>query len=93
MKRYVAIVEEIYWEKSECRVRIPSKDGLAALATTDIGFAVLNQLMTKTDQLQTAKIPFHLRGLRVNDIILVLDSEDANDDYTVVGFFGSTYEE
>lgn len=93
MKRYVGIVEEIDWKDSSCRVRIPSKDGLSILATTDIGFAVMNQLLTSTKQLQVSKIPFTLRGLRVKDIVLVLDSEDNNDDYTVVGFYGGTYEE
>lgn len=93
MKRYVGIVEEIDWKTNSCHVRVPNKDGLSILATTDIGFAIMNQLLTKTKQLQIGKIPFTLRGLRVKDIVLVLDSEDENDEYTVVGFYGGTYEE
>lgn len=93
MKRYIGVIEEIDWKTNSCRVRIPSKDGIGILATTDIGFAIMNQLLTQTKQLQIGKIPFTLRGLRVKDIVLVIDSEDINDDYAVIGFYGGTYEE
>jgi hypothetical protein len=92
MRRYIAIVEEINLVDSTCKVRVPNLDGLEKLASLDPGIAILRQMHTSTNDLQTAAVPYHLQGLRLKDIVFVLDSEDDNDNYTITGFYGGVSE-
>ena len=92
MRRYIAIVEEIDWTSNTCKVRVPNLDGLEKLASMDPGIAILRQMRTKTADLQTACIPYTLQGLRLQDIVYVLDSEDPNDNFTITGFYGGVSE-
>lgn len=93
MKRYIGYVESIDWENNQCKVRVPNVDGLDKLSYVDLGIAVLRQVRTKNADLENASIPYHLQGLRVKDIVFLVDSEDENDDYTIVGFYGGVSEE
>jgi hypothetical protein len=93
MQRYVGYVEEIDWDSNTCKVRIPNRDGLETLAYIDPAMALLRQIRTNNEDLQDADIPYHLRGLRIKDVIYLVDSESENDNYTVMGFFGGVVEE
>lgn len=90
MKRYIGYVEEIDWETNTCKLRIPNVDGLDTLAYVDPTIAILRRLRTDKSNLQNADIPYHMQGLRLNDIVYCLDSESENDNYTIVGFYGGT---
>lgn len=93
MIRYIGYVEEIDWEDNTCKVRIPNVDGLSP---SEYGIPDLRLLLpnrAKTKDLEKADIPYHLQGLRVGDVVYVLDSEDPNDNFTIVGFFGGVYKE
>lgn len=90
MKRYVGYVEEIDWDTNLCKVRIPNVDGLQEIARIDPAMAILVQKKTQTADLEEASIPFHMQGLRLGDIVYCLDSEEENDTYTLVGFYGGT---
>lgn len=93
MIRYIGYVESIDWEDNTCRIRIPNVDGLGMSA---YGTPFMRDLLpnrAKTEHLEKADIPYHLQGLRVNDVVYVLDSEDPNDNFTVLGFFGGVYKE
>lgn len=93
MIRYVGYVESIDWENNTCKVRIPNRDGLGQLAYASPFLRNLLPNRPDTDSLEDADIPYHLQGLRVKDVVYVLDSEDVNDNLTVVGFYGGVYEE
>lgn len=93
MIRYVGYVEEINWEENTCKLRIPNRDGLDQLAYIDPAMALLRNLRTANAVLQDANIPYHLQGLRLKDIVYVLDPEDENDNLTILGFFGGVVEE
>jgi hypothetical protein len=93
MIRYVGYVETIDWENNTCKVRIPNVDGLAV---PEYGAPALRLLLpnrAKTEHLEDADIPYHLQGLRVGDVVYVLDAEDPNDKFTIVGFYGGVYKE
>ena len=90
MKRYVGYVEEIDWDANMCKVRIPNIDGLQEISRIDPAMAILVQKKTQTADLEEADIPFHMQGLRIGDIVYCLDSEEENDTYTLVGFYGGT---
>lgn len=93
MIRYVGYVESIDWEDNTCRVRIPNLDGFGVSA---YGTDLLRNLLPNrppTESLEKADIPYHLQGLRVNDVVYVLDSEDPNDNFAIVGFYGGVYQE
>lgn len=91
MIRRIAYVESIDWADNECLVRVPNLDGFDAGEYADADLAVLLQGRCGTAQLEHADIPYHLQGLRVKDVVYVLDSEDDNDHLAIVGFFGGTY--
>lgn len=91
MERRIAYVESIDWAENECTVRVPNLDGFNDSAYSDADIAVLLQGRCLDTQLEHADIPYHLQGLRVKDVIYVLDSEDSNDHLVIVGFFGGTY--
>lgn len=93
MIRYIGYVEEIDWEDNTCKVRIPNLDGLGISAYNNPLLRALLPNRPSTDDLKTADIPFHLQGLRLHDVVYVLDSEDANDKLAIVGFYGGVYEE
>lgn len=93
MKRYIGYVEEIDWANNLCRVRIPNLDGLETLAYIDPVIALMRQNRTATQDLEEAAIPYHMQGLRLHDIVYCLESEEENDIYTLVGFYGGTAEE
>lgn len=93
MKRYIGYVEEIDWNESTCKIRIPNVDGLEQLAYVDPAIALLRQIKTRNADLQEASIPYHLQGLRIHDIVYCLDSEDNCDNYTIVGFFGGNIDD
>ena len=91
MLRRIAYVESINWSANECKVRVPNLDGFNTDAYSDTDIAVLLQGRASTEQLSTAEIPYHLQGLRKDDVVYVLDSEDDNDNLVIVGFYGGTY--
>ena len=91
MLRRIAYVESINWSANECKVRVPNLDGFNTDAYSDTDIAVLLQGRASTNQLSTAEIPYHLQGLRKDDVVYVLDSEDDNDNLVIVGFYGGTY--
>lgn len=93
MIRYIAYVESIDWKDNTCKVRIPNIDGLGMSAYQDPALSLLLPNRPPTRDLEKADIPFHLQGLRVNDVVYVLDSEDPNDNLAIVGFYGGVYEE
>ena len=93
MIRYVGYVESIDWEENTCKVRIPNLDGLGISAYKTDFMRNLLPNRPPTNALEDADIPFHLQGLRVKDVVYVLDSEDPNDRFTIVGFYGGVYEE
>lgn len=93
MIRYVGYVEEIDWESNTCKVRIPNLDGLGKDEYRDSFMSMLLPNRPPIEALQDADIPYHLQGLRVHDVVYVLDCEDPNDNLTIVGFYGGTYEE
>ena len=93
MIRYIGYVESIDWNENTCKVRIPNLDGLGVSEYKPDFMRNLLPVRAKTEALEDADIPFHLQGLRVNDVVYVLDSEDPNDRFTIVGFFGGVYEE
>lgn len=93
MIRRIGYVESIDWEDNTCRVRVPNLDGLGVAA---YGVPFLRTLLPSrpdVESLEKADIPYHLQGLRVHDVVYVLDSEDPNDNLTIVGFYGGVYEE
>lgn len=91
MIRRIAYVESIDWSENECIVRVPNLDGFDESAYADADIAALLQGRSAIAQLEHADIPYHLQGLRVHDVVYVLDSEDSNDHLVVVGFYGGTY--
>ena len=91
MQRRNAYVESIDWSENECTVRVPNLDGFDDAAYSDADIAVLLQGRCGTGQLEHADIPYHLQGLRVKDVVYVIDSEDENDHLAILGFFGGTY--
>ena len=91
MVRRIAYVVSIDWANNECTVRVPNLDGFNTDAYSDTDLASLLQGRCSDAQLEHADIPYHLQGLRLNDVVYVLDSEDENDHLAVVGFFGGTY--
>ena len=91
MERRVAYVESITWSTNKCKIRIPNIDGLSVADYSDPDLISLLQGRSKTADLEDADIPYHLQGLRVNDVVYVLESEDANDSPVIVGFYGGTY--
>ena len=91
MVRRIAYVESIDWSENECRVRVPNLDGFEESTYSDADIAALLQGRCSADQLEHADIPYHLQGLRVHDVVYVLDSEDSNDHLAIVGFYGGTY--
>lgn len=93
MIRYIGYVEKINWEDNTCYVRVPNVDGLGVAAYKPSFMRNLLPNRPHTESLEKADIPYHLQGLRVNDVVYILDSEDPNDNYTIVGFYGGTYEE
>lgn len=93
MIRYIGYVESIDWKNNTCKVRIPNIDGLGISAYKEPFMNMLLPNRPPTESLQDADIPFHLQGLRVNDVVYVLESEDSNDNFAIVGFYGGTYEE
>jgi len=93
MIRRIGYVEEINWKDNTCKVRIPNVDGMAK---SEYGSEYLRMLLPNRPEigdLMDADIPYHLQGLRVHDVVFLLDSEDANDNFTIVGFFGGKYGE
>ena len=93
MIRYIAYVESIDWKENTCRVRVPNLDGLGISAYQDPALRLLLPNRPKEKDLELADIPYHLQGLRVKDVVYVLDSEDPNDNLAIVGFYGGVYEE
>ena len=93
MIRYIAYVESIDWKDNTCRVRVPNIDGLGISAYQDPALRLLLPNRAATAALEKADIPYHLQGLRVNDVVYVLDSEDPNDNLSIVGFYGGVYKE
>lgn len=93
MIRYIGYVEEIDWKDNTCKVRIPNLDGLGVSAYNQPLMSMLLPNRPSTEALEKADIPYHMQGLRVNDVVYVLDSEDPNDTLAIVGFYGGTYEE
>lgn len=93
MIRYIGYVESIDWKDNTCKVRIPNVDGLGVSEYKTPFMRMLLPNRPPTESLEKADIPYHLQGLRVHDVVYVLDSEDPNDNFTVVGFFGGVYEE
>ena len=93
MIRRIGYVEQIDWEENTCKIRIPNLDGMAK---DEYGSEYLRMLLPnrpEVEDLQNADIPYHMQGLRVHDVVYVLDSEEPNDNYVIVGFFGGTYGE
>lgn len=93
MIRYIGYVESIDWEDNTCRVRIPNTDGLGKSAYSTPYLRALLPNRPDVESLQKADIPYHLQGLRVHDVVYLLDSGDENDNLSVIGFYGGTYEE
>lgn len=93
MIRYIGYVEEIDWKENTCKVRIPNLDGLGILEYKPDFMRLLLPNRPSTESLEDADIPYHMQGLRVHDVVYVLDSEDPNDKFTIVGFYGGVYEE
>lgn len=93
MIRYIGYVESIDWINNTCKVRIPNLDGFGVSAYNNPGMIDLLPNRPPTNDLEDADIPFHLQGLRVNDVVYVLESEDPNDNFAIVGFYGGVYEE
>ncbi len=93
MTRYVGYVESIDWKENTCKVRIPNLDGLGISAYQSPFLRNLLPNRPPTESLEDADIPFHLQGLRVGDVVYVLDSGDPNDRFAIVGFYGGVYEE
>lgn len=93
MIRRIAYVEEIDWVDNTCRVRIPNIDGLKESEYTSSMLSMLLPARPSVQELAEADIPYHLQGLRVGDVVYVLDSEDYNNNLTIVAFFGGTYKE
>lgn len=93
MIRYIGYVEEIDWEDNTCKVRIPNVDGLGIDEYKDDFMRTLLPSRPDVDSLEKADIPYHLQGLRVGDVVYVLDSEDPNDNYAITGFYGGVYKE
>jgi hypothetical protein len=93
MIRRIGYVEQIDWEENTCKIRIPNLDGMAK---DEYGSEYLRMLLPnrpEIEDLQDADIPYHMQGLRVHDVVYVLDSEEPNDNYVIVGFFGGIYGE
>lgn len=93
MIRYIGYVESIDWEDNTCRVRIPNIDGLGKSSYNTPYLRALLPNRPEVESLNIADIPYHLQGLRVHDVVYLLDSEDANDNLAVIGFYGGVYEE
>lgn len=93
MIRYIGYVESIDWEDNTCRVRIPNIDGLGKSSYNTPYLRALLPNRPEIESLNIANIPYHLQGLRVHDVVYLLDSEDANDNLSVIGFYGGVYEE
>lgn len=93
MIRYIGYVEEIDWKGNTCKVRIPNLDGLGISEYKPDFMRLLLPNRPSTESLEDADIPYHMQGLRVHDVVYVLDSEDPNDKFTIVGFYGGVYEE
>ena len=93
MIRYIGYVESIDWERNICKVRVPNNDGLGASAYKPQFMSGLLPNRPPVEFLQDADIPYHLQGLRVGDVVYVLESEDSNDNYAIVGFYGGVYKE
>ncbi len=93
MIRYIGYVESIDWEDNTCRVRIPNIDGLGKSSYNTPYLRALLPNRPEVESLNIANIPYHLQGLRVHDVVYLLDSEDANDNLSVIGFYGGVYEE
>lgn len=93
MIRYVGYVEEIDWINNTCKVRIPNIDGFGVGDYSNPYIAQLLPNRPAVETLEDANIPYHLQGLRVHDIVYLIDSEDENDNLTIVGFYGGVYKE
>lgn len=93
MIRYIGYVESIDWETNICKVRVPNIDGLGTSAYKPQFMSGLLPNRPPVEFLQDAEIPYHLQGLRVGDVVYVLESEDSNDNYAIVGFYGGVYKE
>ena len=93
MIRYIGYVESIDWEDNTCRVRIPNIDGLGKSSYNTPYLRALLPNRPEVESLNIADIPYHLQGLRVHDVVYLLDSEHANDRLSVIGFYGGVSEE
>lgn len=93
MIRYIGYVESIDWEENTCRVRIPNLDGLGVSAYNTPYLRMLLPNRPDVESLAKADIPYHLQGLRVKDVVYVLDSGDETDNLAIVGFYGGEYKE
>lgn len=91
MLRRIGYVEAIDWNENTAKIRIPNIDGFDESEYADPDLILLLQSRPSTTQLDTADIPYHLQGLRVKDVVYVLDSEDDGDHLAIVGFYGGTY--
>lgn len=93
MIRRIGYVEQIDWESNTCKLRVPNLDGMAV---SEYGTEYLRMLLPNrpsVESLLDADIPYHMQGLRVHDVVYVLDSEEDNDNFAIIGFFGGTYGE
>lgn len=90
MKRYVAIVEQLDWDKNTCKIRVPNRDGFGEADYQINDIVILRQIRTATSNLQNAEIPRHLQGLRKGDVVLCIDAQSQNDNPIIVSYHGGT---
>lgn len=90
MRRYIGYVERVDIANNTCQVRVPNLDGFDAETYNSLGLSRMVLTSTPTDNLRDADIPMHLQGIRVGDIVYCLDSEVANENFQLMGFFGGT---
>lgn len=91
MKRYIGYVERIDVLNNTCKVRVPNRDGFDDHFYTESGLLRMQIIKTPTDALDDADLPISLQGIRVGDIVYCLDSEEPNENLTIIGFYGGTY--